>query len=264
MRFSGLMAFVLAALLGGSPAMAETAEQKGYRISKQSAETETGFRDMSVDGEMVLYSARGNTSTRRFTSRTVENSDNRGSRSLLIFDWPGDIRNTALLTHSYDTARDDQWLYLPAVRKVRRISSSGRSGAFVGSEFAYEDMLDQNVDEFTHVWRNTAPCPNASGACDVIDRKSKNSSAYSVQRVWIDQRDNRIRVIQYFDRRGAHLKTLSISGYRKYNNAYWRPATMQMANHLTGKQTRLKWSNYRFDTGVNPTEFTPNALRNIR
>lgn len=264
MHFSGLLSATLSALLLVSPALAETAAEKGYRIARQSADTETGFRDLSVEGEMILYSSRGSTSTRRFTSRTVENDDNQGSKSLLIFDWPGDIRNTALLTHSYDTARDDQWLFLPAVRKVRRISSSGRSGAFVGSEFAYEDMLDQNVDEFTYVWQRTEPCPNAPGACDVIDRTSKNSTSYSLQRVWIDQRDNRTRVIQYFDRRGAHLKTLTISAYRRYKNAYWRPGFMDMTNHLTGKRTELTWSNYRFDTGVNPTEFSPNALRNIR
>ena len=264
MRITKLASLAVTLVCLAAPGWAETAAEKGLRIATKSADTESGVRDMSADGEMILYSARGATSTRRFENRTVENADNRGSRSLLVFDWPGDIRNTALLTHSFDTAKDDQWLYLPAVRKVRRISSSGRSGSFVGSEFAYEDMLDQDVNEFSHLWIRAEPCPNAPGTCDVIDRTPKSSSSYSLQRVWIDQRDARVRTVQYFDRRGAHLKTLRVSGYRKYNGAYWRPGVMDMTNHLTNKRTELKWTNYRFDQNVNATEFTPNALRNIR
>ncbi|MEO0370188.1 MAG: outer membrane lipoprotein-sorting protein [Pseudomonadota bacterium] len=264
MRFSTFFLAGVAAFGLALPAAAETAAQKGFRIANQSANNETGWRDLAVKGEMILYSANGNSSTRRFESRTVENANNSGSRSLLIFDWPGDIRNTALLTHSFDTAKDDQWLYLPAVRKVRRISSSGRSGAFVGSEFAYEDMLDQNVNEFSHEWIRQAPCPNAPGTCDVINRDPKGSSSYSIQTVWVDQQQRLTRMIQYFDRRGSHLKTLSVSQYRRFNGAYWRPMSMDMVNHLTGKRTRLNWSNYRFNVGVNPTNFTPNALRNIR
>ena len=134
----------------------------------------------------------------------------------------------------------------------------------MGSEFAYEDMLDQNVSEFSHLWIKEAPCPNAPGTCDVINRTPKGSFSYSVQTVWIDQREDLTRMIQYFDRRGAHLKTLSVSQYRKFNGRYWRPLRMEMVNHLTGKRTKLNWSNHRFDTGVNRTDFTSNALRNIR
>ena len=255
--------FAACALLA-APAQAETAAQKGERIARASSAGESGFRDFIVEGEMILFSARGATSTRRFGMRTVENDADDGSRSLLIFEWPGDIRNTALLTHSFDRAPDDQWLYLPAVGKVRRISGSGRAGSFVGSEFAYEDMLDQNVEEFDHEWLRAEACPSDPLTCDVIDRRARGGSSYSVQRLWIDQRDQRVRAIQYFDRRGAHLKTLSMSGYQKHEGRYWRPGVMVMTNHLTGKKTELKWSGHRFNQGVNATDFTPNALRNIR
>lgn len=246
------------------PALAETAAEKGERIARASSEGESGFSDFTVEGEMILFSARGATSTRRFGMRTVENPTDDGSRSLLIFEWPGDIRNTALLTHSFDRAADDQWLYLPAVGKVRRISGSGRAGSFVGSEFAYEDMLDQNVDEFTHEWLRAEACPANPLTCDVIDRRARGSSSYSLQRLWIDQRDRRVRAVQYFDRRGAHLKTLAMAEYRRHENRYWRPGLMVMTNHLTGKKTELRWSGHRFNQGANATDFTPNALRNIR
>ena len=261
MRITKLASLAVTLVCLALPGWAETAAEKGLRIATKSADTESGFRDMSADGEMILYSARGATSTRRFENRTVENADNRGSRSLLVFDWPGDIRNTALLTHSFDTAKDDQWLYLPAVRKVRRISSSGRSGSFVGSEFAYEDMVEQDASNFSHVWQRDERCPNGGGTCHVLVRVPKQSSGYSQQAVWLDTAELRYQTIQYYNRRGQLMKTLTISGYRKYKGRFWRPSKMQMVNHLTGKSTVLNWKNYTFNVGLSASEFTPDAVR---
>lgn len=246
-----------------APAMAETAAEKGLRIAKSVEAGESGFNDHAADGEMILATAGGNTATRRFDTRTVDTGPG-SSRSLLIFRWPGDIDKTTLLTHSYDGKTDDQWLYLPAVGQVRRISSSARSGSFVGSEFAYEDMADQDVEAFTYLWINDEGCPGEGGTCHVVDRRPKERSGYSVQRVWVDTADTRIRRIAYFDRRGAHLKTLDVMGYRQYQGQYWRPNRMVMTNHLTGKRTTLTWTNHRFNVGANPNEFTTNALRRIR
>ena len=242
---------------------AETAAEKGLRIATEASERGRGYGDLSVEGEMELISKGGQTSIRRFDAQWVENTNGGGSRSLLIFRWPGDIRNTALLTHANPGIRDDQWLYLPSVSKVRRISSSGRSGSFVGSEFAFEDMVDQEIKKFDHSWVRDEPCPT-SGMCYVIDRRPQGKSGYSLQRVWFDTKNLRIQQVKYFDRRGAHLKTLKITGYRLYQGKYWRAADMVMNNLLTGKSTRLNWSNYQFNVGVNPNRLTAPALKRIR
>ena len=259
--FTLLIPLALAAGLAGA-ASAETAEEKGQRIATAAAETNRGYGDLSVSGEMVLVSSGGQTSTRRFDAQWVETG--RGeARSLLIFRWPGDIRNTALWTHGYSGRGDDQWLYLPSLAKVRRISSSGRSGSFVGSEFAYEDMTDQEVARFSHTWVQDGPCPGG-GTCHIVDRRPKDRSGYSLQRVWFDTAQLRVQQVQYFDRRGAHLKTLRISGYRLFEGRYWRATRMDMVNHLTGKSTVLTWSGHRFNSGINPNRLTPNALKQIR
>ncbi|MCA1336729.1 outer membrane lipoprotein-sorting protein [Pseudooceanicola marinus] len=253
-----LAALVLLTLLPG-PALAETAQEKGRRLAAQVG-VEPGFRDQSVSGEMILTTASGQTSTRRFEARSVETGPEE-ARSVLIFDWPGDIRGTALLTHSHGGGRDDdQWLYLPAVSKVRRISSSGRSGAFVGSEFAYEDMVDQDVEKYTYAFVSTGACPGG-GRCDIVDRFPTGRSAYSAQRLWIDAGRHLIRQVQYFDRRKAHVKTMVVSGYRQYQGRYWRASQMVMTNHLTGKGTTLTWRDFRFNQGLNPADLTVNALR---
>lgn len=258
-----LFSLLAMVMLITTSALAETPAEKGLRIAREASERTRGYGDLSVSGEMTLISKGGQTSSRRFDAKWVENANDGGSRSLLIFRWPGDIRNTALLTHANAGANDDQWLYLPSLAKVRRISSSGRSGSFVGSEFAFEDMVDQEIDKFDHTWVADEPCPD-SGMCYVIDRRPRDSSGYSLQRVWFDMENLRIQQVKYFDRRGANLKTLRISGYKLYNGEYWRASKMVMENHLTGKSTELIWDNYKFNVGVNPNTLTPNALKRIR
>lgn len=245
-----------------SPALAETAAQKGLRIATSASEKARSYNDLAVIGEMVLKNKGNTTSTRRFDARWVE-VERGETRSVLIFEWPGDIANTALLTHSYDNKKDDQWLFLPAISKVRRISSSGRSGSFVGSEFAYEDMVDQDVTKYSHKWIKREKCPG-QGACDVIDRVPVDTSGYSRQRVWFDIQSHRLQKVQYFDRRGALQKTLTISNYKLYEQRFWRAELMDMQNHITGKSTKLRWTNYKFNNGINPATFTVNALKRLK
>lgn len=105
---------------------------------------------------------------------------------------------------------------------------------------------------------------NQSGTCHVIDRVPKTRSGYSRQRIWLDTAELRLQQVQFFDRRGAHLKTLLISGYRQYDGRFWRASQMDMVNHLTGASTRLTWGDYKFDQGLQENAFTVNALRRIR
>lgn len=252
---------VLALAVSSSGVAAQSAEEKGLRIAMEASARNRGYDDMAVAGEMTLFSRGGATGQRRFDLRWVRTAE--GSRSLLVFSWPGDIRNTALLTHAYDTGTDDQWLWLPDVNRVRRISSSARSGSFVGSEFAYEDMTDQEPEKFTHRWIGDESCPDG-GTCHVVERRPRGASGYTAQRVWFDTDHLRVRQVMYFDRRGAHLKTLLLSGYRLYNERWWRASRMEMTNLLTGRGTVLTWAEFRFNTGVNGTALTPNALQRIR
>ena len=258
-RFGFLIA---ASLMLAGLAVAETAEQKGLRLAAPASDRNDGYRDISSAGQMILQTASGQKAERRFDASWIATPGG-GSRSLLIFRWPGDIRNTSLLTHVYKGKNDDQWLFLPAMERVRRISGSGRSGSFVGSEFAFEDMVDQEVDKFRHTWIADERCPGG-GNCHVIDRVPVTRSGYSRQRIWLDTGELRLQQVMYFDRRGAHLKTLSLAGYKKYKGRFWRAARMDMVNHLTGARTRLTWDGYRFDQGLNPNAFTVNALRRIK
>lgn len=245
-------------------AVAQTAAQKGEDIARRADAAGSGYGDFTVAGEMSLRTSGGAVSTRKFETKTIEMQGGQASRSLLVFDWPGDIRGTALLTHGFKTKQDSQWLYLPSVGRVKKIAGSGRSGSFVGSEFSYEDMVEQDVSNYDHVWLRDEACPNGAGQCHLLQRTPRHSSGYSQQAVWLDKKELRYQVIQYYNRRGQLQKTLTIQNYKKYKGRFWRPARMTMVNHQTGKSTVLDWSGYTFNVGLTPQEFTKNAMTRLR
>ncbi len=129
-----------------------------------------------------------------------------GDKSLFVFDEPRDVQGTAFLIHAHREDADDQWLYLPALKRVKRISSANRSGSFMGSEFAYEDMTAQEVEKFTYRYLRDEPCGDST--CTVTERfPVDKKSSYRRQLVWRDQDERRIRKVEYYDRKDAHLKT---------------------------------------------------------
>lgn len=255
-----LLLTVLLVSAGPGAVPAQSPEQKGRQIAEAADAAMSGYADFTVSGEMTLQTAGGGASTRRFEMKSIELEGGQETRSLLVFDWPGDIRGTALLTHAFQNRQDAQWLYLPSVGRVKKISGSGRSGSFVGSEFAYEDMVEQDVSNYSHVWIRDEACPNGGGQCHVIQRTPQYSSGYSQQIAWIDTAGKLYQTIQYFDRRGQLNKTLAISGYRVHNSRFPRPARMVMDNHQTGKRTILDWKDYRFNTGLHSGQFTQQAM----
>ncbi|MEO1426627.1 MAG: outer membrane lipoprotein-sorting protein, partial [Pseudomonadota bacterium] len=125
--------------------------QKGYDISARSDRTDTGFGDSKVSARMVLRNAAGQETERELSFSTLEKTDETvGDKSLVIFESPRDVEGTALLSHAKILDPDNQWLFLPALKRVKRISSANKSGAFVGSEFAFEDFTVTELNKFTY------------------------------------------------------------------------------------------------------------------
>jgi outer membrane lipoprotein-sorting protein len=136
---------------------------------------------------------------------------------------------------------------------VKRISAGSRTGSFVGSEFAYEDMVDQALEDYSYRWLRDEGC------CHLVEAYPKFTSGYEKQIVWFDQNSGLPAQVEYFPKRGSGRKALTISGYRNYGGV-WRPSLLRMKNQLTGRSTDLKWNNYRFNVGLAESEFTTRAL----
>lgn len=239
-----------------------TPEQRGLEIATEAERRDTGFHDSTASMKMLLRNRQGEESTRYIRVRTLEQLDD-GDKSLTIFDQPADVKGTAFLSFTHRTGPDDQWLYLPALKRVKRISSRNKSGPFMGSEFAYEDISSQELEKYTYKYLRDEPFQGMD--CFVVERDPVDEySGYTRQEVWIDKAEYRPQQIIYYDRKNAKLKTLLFSDYHQYLGKYWRAHVMDMENHQTGKSTRLTWSDYQFQTGLTERDFNRNNLDRVR
>lgn len=255
----------IALTLGSFNAFAQTPEEKGLQIAQEANARDNGWGDSTANMRMLLVNKQGQTSEREIRTRTLEVIGD-GDKSLTIFDKPKDVRGTAFLTFSHVQGADDQWLYLPALKRVKRISSRNKSGPFMGSEFAYEDMSSQEVEKYTYKYINDVACgENNALTCFVSERfPTDEFSGYTKQVGWIDQTEYRPWKIDFYDRKGALLKTLTFSDYHQYLDKYWRAHKMEMVNHQTGKKSILTWSDYQFKTGLTESDFNKSKLKRLR
>ena len=260
-----LRALILACLcFSSAPSLAqeESAQAKGLRIALESSARNDGFGDFTAGMTMVLRDRHGRESVRQMRFKVLEVAGD-GDKSLFVFDQPKDVQGTALLSHAHVNSPDDQWLYLPALKRVKRISASTRSGSFMGSEFSYEDMTAQEVEEYSYRYLRDEPCGELT--CTVNEQVPLDEkSGYSRKVVWQDTDELRVWKMELYDRGASHLKTLTFASYQQYLDQYWRAGEQTMVNHLTGASTVLNWTDFRFRTQLDDREFTQTALRRTR
>ena len=264
LKILGATLLSMAAFLNSSPVWSETPEEKGFAVAARSDRSDRGFGDSKVEMTMVLRNAAGQESSRTMQFTTLEMSDESvGDKSLVLFSTPRDIEGTALLSHAKILDPDDQWLYLPALKRVKRISSRNKSGPFVGSEFAFEDFTASELNKFSYKYLREEPCGDLS--CDVVERFPRyENSGYTRQISWVDTTDYQIRKIEFYDRRGSLLKELIFEDYRKYADKYWRALRLVMKNVQTNKSTGLVYGEYKFSVGLTDKDFVKGRLSRLR
>lgn len=257
---------LMALLLSSVIIHAETTEAeniaRGLTIAIESDKRDTGFVDSTAKMTMVLRNKQGDTSTRYIRIKTLE-VEGDGDKSMSIFDKPADIKGTAFLTFSHALNPDEQWLYLPALKRVKRINSKNKSGPFMGSEFAYEDLSSQEVEKYTYKYLRNEELNGID--CYVIERfPAYEHSGYTRQVSWVNKEEYRPEKIVFYDRKNSLLKTLTFSNYKQYLDKFWRADELHMVNHQTGKSTLLSWSDFQFKTGLNDKDFSRNSLKRAK
>lgn len=241
---------------------ASTDEEKGYAVQSEVERRDSGFGDTINDSLMILRNAQGAESKREFTYKTLEIKGS-GDKELGVFHRPADVKGTAILTFSHGLKPDDQWLYLPELKRVKRISSVNKSGPFMGSEFAYEDIASWELEKYTYKYlRDEAVDGNDSFVIE--NTPAYEHSGYVRQVEWIDKTIYQPRKIEFYDRKNTLLKTLTFHDYNQYLGQYWRAGRLEMVNHQNGKSTTLLRNNYRFRVGLSDNDFSENSLKNVQ
>lgn len=248
-------------------ANATTPEEKGLAIAQRADYRDTGWKDSEAQMVMTLRNRQGRKSIRYLRVRTMEIIGD-GDKGLSIFDRPRDIKGTAVLTWSHSLKPDDQWIYLPALKRVKRISSRNKSGPFMGSEFSYEDISSQEIDKYRYKYLRDEVFKGKN--CYVVERRpAYKYSGYTRQVAWIDKIHFNPQKTVYYDRKNYLLKTLTFNGYKRYlvgkrKKTFWRASEMFMENHQTGKTTSLKWKQYVFGRHFTRRDFDRNTLKRVR
>lgn len=235
---------------------AQTPEERGLEIAKAAEQADLGFGSSSVDLKMTLKNKNGQTSERLLSTITLELTED-GDKSLNVFKSPKDVKGTSTLTFTHKVGSDDQWLYLPSIKRVKRISSSNKSGPFVGSEFAYEDLSSQEIEKYSYKFIEE------NGNLLIVEQDPIDPKSGYTKRVvtYNKSKGYRIENVEFYDRKNSLLKTLSYSDYKLYKNKFWRASTFKMINHQNNKETTLNFSDYNFEANLTDDDFSQAALQ---
>ncbi len=212
----------------------------------------------SMEMTMQLINKNGKVRERKIVSYSMDyGKDMNDSKTLMFFQYPGDVKGTGFLTWDYDEIGkdDDKWLYLPAMKKTRRISgSSAKKDYFMGTDFTYDDMGSRNIDEDEH---NLLKEETVDGQkCWVIESTSKDSrDIFSKKISWIRQ-DNYVAVkVDYYDKLGKLHRTLALSNIEKVDG-FWVAKKMDMKNVQTNHETIITIENPKYNIDIDESAFT--------
>ncbi|MBN1649660.1 MAG: outer membrane lipoprotein-sorting protein [Spirochaetales bacterium] len=225
-----LAGFILVPLLA---VRAQTAAKDGTEIMRQ-VEARPERSSESTTMQMIITDKRGKTREREL--HIYRSEQNGLEASLMFFLDPADVRGVGFLSLENKKGGDDQWLYMPAMKRTNRIASSSKKDDFMGTDFSYEDLETVNAGKDVHTWLRQETVDGRT--CEVIESVPKGKSAYSKRISWIDPETLFALRIDFFDSKGTLVKRLSVSDIRK-TDGYWSAWKMEMINLLKNRSTVL-------------------------
>jgi uncharacterized protein len=261
---------ILAAVGSGWLALAPFASAQPAAPSADEIVAKVNARDDGTSATrslvMELVDKDGTTRTRALRSYRRQLATER--RAVLFFDDPPAVKGTAFLSWDYpDPARDDdQWLYLPELRKTRRIALAERGRAFLGTDLSYDDMKKETkVEASDYRWTSGGEESVDGARCWVVegiavDEATARATGYGRLRMRVDAETWMPRFLEYWDPAGAPLKTVRLLDVERIDGV-WTARRIEAANLQTGHQTRLRFDRVDFRTDVPEDLLTEDALR---
>ena len=232
--------------------------QSGEEVAKLAYEKISGYQSSVSKTTMILTNAQGDKNIRKLEMKKLEGEN--GDRSLLVFLYPNDLKDTKLLSFEVIGGDDKQWLYLPALRRVKRISSRNKSGSFMASEFSYEDISSQNYKNYRYPEDAKIVIEDGVKYFKVLRLPKDKHSGYSKQVVYIDTKENLARHGEYFDKQGRLLKQIGFSDYRCLDGVY-RVHKIVIKNVQNHKESTLVWDSDLIKAGLSKKDFSKRVLR---
>ena len=215
--------------------------------------------------KMILIDKNGHKRVRQLKTFTKDKGED--TLKLMFFLSPADVKNTGFLTYDYDDSSkdDDQWLYLPELKKVKRIASSDKSSSFMGSDFTYSDMTSRNVDDYTYKIMKE-PVVRGHKTWQILvtpkSEKTVKETGYTKSIAFVRQ-DNFviIQALNYI-KSGKKLKYMMVTGLEKIDGI-WTTTKVQMVTKKGRKtlhKTVLEFSDIKYNQDLKESLFTTRTI----
>lgn len=229
-----------------------TDDPEARKIFEEVDERRSKIKTEKADMRMVIFDPKGNTRERSIQSYSFNANDI--SKSLLIFEEPANVRGTGFLSVSKGT-NEVQKLYLPALGQIQIISAAEKGDRFMGSDFTYEDLSDQDPQHYTFQMHAK------SDSAYVLKARKKGSSQYDYIYFHVHPDRYVLQKAEYFNDEGTMIKQLVASEYEEVMEEVWQPAKMVMFDLRNDRKTELSWSNRQINTSIPEWRFTERGLR---
>lgn len=201
---------------------------------------------------MTIYDPRGRTRNREMISYAYDQGNQ--EKTLLVFQEPANVRGTAFLTLS-EGASDVQKLYLPALSKIQTITASQQGDRFMGSDFTYEDLGNQDPSEYEF------ELLSEEGNTAVLKAVKTNDSQYAYIKFYVDTERYVLDKAEYFNEEDEMIKRLETSDYTNQYENIWLANSMTMYDLREDRRTELTWSNRTVNQSIPDWRFTERGLR---
>jgi len=257
-RLAGLVTLATVLVIGDA---GSAAAQSGLEVMEKQRTLQRA-RDEVETSVLRIYNKTGDVKERRLVSYAATPRDG-VTKTLLRFLAPRDVENTALLTWEGKEGNDDQWLYLPATRKVKRIAASGKKNRFMDSDFSYEDLRPENLALHTYALLGSESVDDQD--CYIVEARPANEreaadSGYSLRKLWI-RKDTYATVKQeLYERKGRLEKTTVSRGMVNVKGTLWRAREIEMRDVQAGTRTVMIVESRSLDTGLKDSFFTEAEL----
>jgi len=232
--------------------------QDAKEIAKQSYEKISNYKSSVSKTTMILKNIKGDENIRKLQIKKLEGEN--GDKSLLTFLYPNDLKGTKLLSYEVIGSDDKQWLYLPAIKRIKRISSRNKSGSFMASEFSYEDISSQNYKNYSYNKEVQTIKKDGIKYFKITRIPKDKNSGYSKQIIYIDKKEYLTRFGEYYDKQNRLLKKINFLDYELMSGIY-RVHKIIVQNVQNKKQSILIWDEDEIRTKLKKKDFSKRALK---
>lgn len=215
--------------------------------------------DMTANLSMILENSRGDQRIREIKQFIKDFGDT--EKKIMFFTAPADIKNTTFMNWSYanENKSDDQWIYLPALKKIKRISSDSKNDYFMGSDFTYDDLGDRHPAQDTHTilkeeMINGVNCYVIESIPNDKDYMYSRTVTWVIKDKWIGLKK------EFYDEDNEYFKQLTLNDYKEFDNIIVITSVI-MKNEQENHQTEMRLSNVRINSGISDSQFTERMMK---